>query len=488
MAILLARQKVFFPIIFFLVLITLFASFFPVELNSILLRIQNFIFDYFSWSYVSFTAFFLFFLIYLSVSKYGNMILGDTDSKPEFSFFTWLSMLFSAGMGIGLMYFGVAEPIIHLSSPISDGQPQKALLYTLFHWSLHPWAIYAVLALVISFLSYRLNLPLSLKSILYPVFKNKIHGYLGVLIDVIIVLAIFFGLIITFALGSAQLNSGLVYLGILNKADLNMQFSLMLIISLIASVSSLTGVHSGVKKLSKLNFLLSCIFLCIFIGLIGKTIILVFIENIGNYLNNLLRLSFNTFSYEKEHTEWFKNWTVFYWAWWVSWAPFVALFIARISKGRTIREFVYGVLFVPSLLAILWFTVFGNTAIDINADNHGVLIIFSKSPDVLLFKFFEFFPFSAWLGGLATFIIFLFFITSVDSGILVLNRLTFSQNDKISWLQSIFWVCIFVLITYTLLATGGIAAIQSLVMVIALPLLFFMLLSCFIFLWVLRNN
>lgn len=479
----LKKQKAFVSIVFFLSIITIFASYAPNELNSVLLKIKDVIFDYFAWSYVLFTSFFLFMLLYLVFSKYGAIVLGDATSKPEFSFLTWLSMLFSAGMGIGLMYFGVAEPIIHFSSPISDGKAENALLHTIFHWALHPWAIYGVLALIISFFSYKQNLPLSLKSILFPIFKNRIHGNLGVFVDIMTILAIVFGLITTFALGSSQLNSGLVYLGIIDSANLSTQFSIILTISIIACISSFTGINSGVRKLSNLNFFLALFLLGVFIYFSGKVVFLFLVENFGYYINNLLKLSFSTFAYDGQHTEWFKNWTLFYWAWWVSWAPFVALFIARISKGRTIREFILGVLIAPSLLALLWFTVFGNTAISIDGTNNGILSTLSKNPDILLFKFFEFFPLSTPITVLSVIIIFLFFITSIDSGILVLNRLTFGQSDKVSYIQSLFWVSIFVFLTMVLLMTGGINAIQSLVIIIALPLLFFMFFSCLIFLF-----
>lgn len=484
----LKKQKVFVSIVFFLGVITIFASYAPNELNSILLKIKNFIFDYFAWSYVLFTSFFLFMLLYLVFSKYGTIVLGDSTSKPEFSFLTWLSMLFSAGMGIGLMYFGVAEPIMHFSSPISNGKAENALLHTLFHWALHPWAIYGVLALIISFFSYKQNLPLSLKSILFPIFKNRINGALGVFVDIITILAIVFGLITTFALGSSQLNSGLLYLGILDSANLSTQFSIILTVSIIACISSFTGINSGVRKLSNLNFFLALFLLAVFIYFSGKIVFLFLLENFGYYLNNLFKLSFSTFAYDGQHAEWFKSWTLFYWAWWVSWAPFVALFIARISKGRTIREFILGVLIAPSLLALLWFTVFGNTAISIDVMNNGVLSAFSKSPDILLFKFFEFFPLSTPITVVSMMIIFLFFITSIDSGILVLNHLTFGQSDRVSYIQSLFWVSVFVFLTTVLLMTGGINAIQNLVIIIALPLLFFMFFSCLLFLFTLIKN
>lgn len=481
----LEKQKIFIIIVFLLGVITIFASYAPNELNLILTQIKDFIFDYFAWSYILFTSFFLFMLLYLVFSKYGTIVLGEPTSKPEFSFLTWLSMLFSAGMGIGLMYFGVAEPIIHFSSPISGGKAENALLHTIFHWALHPWAIYGVLALIISFFSYKQNLPLSLKSILFPIFRNRIYGNLGICVDIITILAIVFGLITTFALGASQLNSGLVYLGVIDSIGLGSQFSIIFIISIIACISSFTGINSGVRKLSNLNFFLALFLLSFFIYYSGKTVFLFLLENFGYYLTNLVKLSFSTFVYDGKYTEWFKNWTLFYWAWWISWAPFVALFIARISKGRTIREFIFGVLVAPSLLALIWFTVFGNTAISIDGINNGILSTFNKNPDILLFKFFEFFPLSTPITILSVVIIFLFFITSIDSGILVLNRLTFGQSDKISYFQSLFWISIFVLLTTILLMTGGINAIQNLVIIIALPLLFYIFFSCLVLLFTL---
>lgn len=476
------KKKTFFVTGLILGCVIICALLFPTHTNIELIRLKNIIFDYFSWIYVLFTAFFLFFLLCLSFSKYGDLVLGSSEVKPEFSFFTWLAMLFSTGMGVGFMYFGVSEPILHLSSPVSDGEPKKALLYTIFHWALHPWAIYGSLALILAYCSHKLNLPLSLRSILFPLLGNKIHGRVGRLVDIITVLAIVFGIITTFGLGAMQLNGGLKHLGLVNSISLDIQISCIIFVCFLGCASAISGVRSGMRFLSNLNLMVVFILLMFFMFL-GDTKLLIslILDNLGNYLNNILNLSFNTFSYEKESITWFKDWTVFYWAWWVSWAPFVSLFIARISKGRTLREFVFGVLVAPSLLSILWFTIFGNSAIEIDIKYGGVLTKLSENPEILLFQFFEYYPYPFVISCIAIAVIMLFFITSVDSGILVLSNLLFFTQKRVSYSQGVFWMLVFISITSSLLYSGGISAIQVMTIIMALPLLMYIMLACVLF-------
>jgi len=472
--------------LFFVVLLVAMILIAPEQMQTLLNDAKSGIFANFSWFYVLAFSVFLGFLVILSVSSLGNIKLGNDEEEPEFGFLSWLAMLFAAGMGVGLMFFGVAEPLTHYLSDITTGtaehKQQEALLHTLFHWGIHAWAVYGTIALALAYFGFRYKLPLALRSCFYPLLKERINGKLGDLIDIMALLATLFGIITTLGFGASQLGAGLHQLGWISENSFSLQMVVIVVVMSLAIFSAISGVGKGVKFLSELNLTLAFCLL-IFVLVAGPTLYLLsaFSDNIGTYLSNLVQLSFKTYVYEQEHTGWFSGWTILYWAWWCSWAPFVGLFIARISKGRTIREFIFGVLVIPSLFGVLWFTVFGNTAIWLNdGEAAGTLGQMISSPETLLFKFLDYLPLSSVTGLVSLVVISLFFITSADSGIYVLNNIA-SRDKSLAaprW-QAVMWGVLMSVVSIVLMQSGGLANLQAMTLLVALPFAMLMLLMCF---------
>ena len=485
------KQTSFNPLVigatlFFVVLLIAMILIAPEQTQTLLNTAKSGIFANFSWFYVLAFSVFLGFLVILSVSSLGNIKLGNDEEEPEFGFLSWLAMLFAAGMGVGLMFFGVAEPLTHYLSDITTGsaehKQQEALLHTLFHWGIHAWSVYGMIALALAYFGFRYKLPLALRSCFYPLLKERINGKLGDLIDIMALLATLFGIITTLGFGASQLGAGLHQLGWISENSFSLQIVVIAVVMSLATFSAISGVGKGVKILSELNLTLAFCLL-IFVLVAGPTLYLLsaFSDNIGTYLSNLVQLSFKTYVYEQEHTGWFSGWTILYWAWWCSWAPFVGLFIARISKGRTIREFIFGVLVIPSMFGILWFTVFGNTAIWLNdGEAAGTLGQMISSPETLLFKFLDYLPLSGVTGLVSLVVISLFFITSADSGIYVLNNIA-SRDKSLAaprW-QAVMWGVLMSVVAIVLMQSGGLANLQAMTLLVALPFAMLMLLMCF---------
>jgi len=485
------KQTSFNPLVigatlFFVVLLVAMILIAPEQTQTLLNAAKSGIFANFSWFYVLAFSVFLGFLVILSVSSLGNIKLGNDEEEPEFGFLSWLAMLFAAGMGVGLMFFGVAEPLTHYLSDITTGsaehKQQEALLHTLFHWGIHAWAVYGTIALALAYFGFRYKLPLALRSCFYPLLKERINGKLGDLIDIMALLATLFGVITTLGFGASQLGAGLHQLGWISENSFSLQVVVIAVVMSLAIFSAISGVGKGVKILSELNLTLAFCLL-IFVLVAGPTLYLLsaFSDNIGTYLSNLVQLSFKTYVYEQEHTGWFSGWTILYWAWWCSWAPFVGLFIARISRGRTIREFIFGVLVIPSMFGILWFTVFGNTAIWLNdGEAAGTLGQMISSPETLLFKFLDYLPLSGVTGLVSLVVISLFFITSADSGIYVLNNIA-SRDKSLAaprW-QAVMWGVLMSVVAIVLMQSGGLANLQAMTLLVALPFAILMLLMCF---------
>ena len=485
------KQTSFNPLVigatlFFVVLLVAMILIVPEQTQTLLNAAKSGIFANFSWFYVLAFSVFLGFLVILSVSNLGNIKLGNDEEEPEFGFLSWLAMLFAAGMGVGLMFFGVAEPLTHYLSDITTGsaehKQQEALLHTLFHWGIHAWAVYGTIALALAYFGFRYKLPLALRSCFYPLLKERINGKLGDLIDIMALLATLFGIITTLGFGASQLGAGLHQLGWISENSFSLQIVVIAVVMSLATFSAISGVGKGVKILSELNLTLAFCLL-IFVLVAGPTLYLLsaFSDNIGTYLSNLVQLSFKTYVYEQEHTGWFSGWTILYWAWWCSWAPFVGLFIARISKGRTIREFIFGVLVIPSMFGILWFTVFGNTAIWLNdGEAAGTLGQMISSPETLLFKFLDYLPLSGVTGLVSLVVISLFFITSADSGIYVLNNIASRDKSLVAprW-QAVMWGVLMSVVAIVLMQSGGLANLQAMTLLVALPFAMLMLLMCF---------
>ncbi|MFV0377184.1 MAG: BCCT family transporter, partial [Mangrovibacterium sp.] len=477
-------RSVALPGLIVILLVSLYCGLFPSYANESFSTLKAYFFNNLSWVYVLMVTLFVLFLIVIALSKLGNIRLGADNSRPKYSFFSWIAMLFAAGMGIGLMYFGVAETMSHYANPAIEDTLQRAKeaqLYTFFHWGIHAWAIYAVVGLVLAYFTYRYKLPLAIRSGLYPLLKDRIYGPIGNIVDTFALCSTFFGIATTLGFGVVQLNAGLKSIGLVPEISFTFQSVIVVIVMSIAIISAYTGVDKGVKRLSELNLSLAFILMA-FILIAGPTIYILstFSEGIGYYISNLTNLTFNTFAYETGAQEWFSGWTIMYWAWWISWSPFVGLFIARISKGRTIREFIVAVLLIPSLFNFLWMTVFGSSSVWIDkfvAD--GLLSQLANIPDILLFRFFEYFPFTGLLNIISIVMISIFFVTSADSGILVMNSIASGDKRNSPKWQNIFWGVLLIILSLTLLRAGGLASLQTMTLISALPFGVSMLLLCF---------
>ena len=476
------NRPVFYLSSLSILVLVLFALIAPQTADVFFTDLQSTIIENGSWFYVVSVGIILLAVLYVGFSSFGEIRLGPDHCKPDYSLPSWLSMLFAAGMGIGLMFFGVAEPVMHFLSPPTatpgtTDAVREAMKMTFFHWGLHAWAIYAVVGLILAYFSFRLNLPLTLRSALYPMIGDRIYGWAGHTVDILAVVSTVFGIATSLGLGAAQINSGLNYLFDLEES-VPVQIYLMIGIIAFAIVSVATGLDKGIRRLSELNMILA-IALLLFILILGPTVFLLaaYVQNTGAYLSDIVRNTFNLFAYDK--TDWIGGWTIFYWGWWLAWAPFVGLFIARISRGRTIREFVIGVLVIPTAFTLFWMTVFGNSAIDLiytqGVDKLGDMV--STNAPVALFVFLENFPFQQFLSGIATLMVVVFFVTSCDSGAMVVDMLcSHGRNDTPVW-QRIYWAVGVGLVSAILLTAGGLNALQTMTIATALPFAIILLLS-----------
>lgn len=468
------NKSVFITSSALIVCLLIFAAAMPNAADTLFKTIQTNIVSNGSWFYVLVVAIVLLFVVYLGVSRYGEIKLGPDHALPEFSFITWLSMLFAAGMGIGLMFFGVSEPLMHfIAPPTADAQSieaaREAMKTTFFHWGVHAWAIYAVVALILGYFAYRQNLPLTLRSALYPLIGDRIYGWPGHVVDIFAVTSTVFGVSTSLGLGASQVNAGLNYLFGLPSSTF-VQICIMAGVVGLAVISVSTGLEKGVRRLSETNMVLAVLLLVIVLVL-GPTVFLLqaYMQNTGAYLSDIVRNTFNLFAYEK--TDWIGGWTIFYWGWWLAWAPFVGLFIARISYGRTIREFVVGVLLIPSAFTLFWMTVFGNSAIDqvLVHGNEILATMVNEDTAVALFVFLEHFPFSSTLNFIAVIMVIVFFVTSCDSGAMVVDMLcSHGRNDTPLW-QRIYWAIGVGVVSAVLLYAGGLGALQTMTIAAALP-------------------
>ena len=474
--------KVFGSASAIIIALLLYTAALPKEAQNLFTLIQASIIENGSWFYVLTVAFIFFFVIFLAVSRYGDIRLGPDHSTPDYSLVSWLSMLFAAGMGIGLMFFGVAEPLMHyLSPPTAEtgtiAAVQEAMKMTFFHWGLHAWAIYAIVALVLAYFSYRHHLPLTLRSALYPLIGDRIYQWPGHLVDVFAVVSTVFGVATSLGLGASQVNAGFNYLFDIDVSTTN-QIIIMCVITGFAVISVATGLDKGIKILSETNMILAIILLLL-IFILGPTVFLLqaYLQNIGDYLADIVRNTFNLFAYKK--TDWIGGWTIFYWGWWLAWAPFVGLFIARISRGRTIREFIIGVMFIPTVFTLFWMTIFGNSAIDLvyNQGIVGLGEMVSKDSSVALFVFLENFPLASVLSFFSVLMIVIFFVTSCDSGAMVVDMLcSHGKNNTPLW-QRIYWAVGIGIVAAILLLAGGLNALQTMTIASALPFTLVLLLA-----------
>lgn len=454
----------------------------PNSFDLITQQLNRWVTDSFSWFYVLSVAIFLILLIYIAISDMGKIKLGPDHSLPSYSNASWFAMLFTAGMGIGLMFFGVAEPVMHYVSPPA-GEPetisaaQQAMRVTFFHWGLHAWAIYTIVGLALAYFAYRHQLPLKIRSALYPLIGKKIHGPIGDAVDTFATIGTVFGVATTLGFGVTQINSGLNYLiGIEQSAQT--QVILIIAVSAMASLSIFLGLDKGIKRLSELNLVLA-LALLLFVFFAGPSIYLLqtTIQNAGQYISSLFSMTFNLYAYQPNG--WIGGWTIMYWAWWISWSPFVGMFIARVSEGRSIREFIVGVLLIPSGFTLIWMGFMGNAALHsiLHEANAGLVAAVQRDSSVALFEFLHGLPFSGVMSLLATLLVMLFFVTSADSGALVTDYLTSKSENSPVW-QRLFWTVLMALLAIVLLLAGGLGALQSATMLSALPFTLIMLLIC----------
>jgi len=456
--------------------------------------VLGFVSTYFGWLYVLAVAFFIAFALWLLFSRHARIRLGDDDERPEFGTFTWFSMLFSAGMGIGLVFYGVAEPISHYTTPpLGEGGTAKAatdaLPLTFFHWGIHAWAIYVLMALSIAYFSFRRKLPLALRSCFYPLLGERIHGTPGHVIDIIAVFGTLFGLATSLGLGAMQVSAGIERLTLDEPAsqslfwqsnDTNGQLILIAIITFAATISLVTGVKKGIRRLSELNLMLAGL-LMLFVFLVGPTLFIVnaFMENVGNYLTVVATRTFRIGAFTDDKMV---GTTLFYWGWWIAWSPFVGMFVARISRGRTIREFILGVLLVPTFVTFVWMTVFGDTALYLERVA-GVDVSGAVSADVstAIYVVLEQLPLAAITSFLAAAVVAVFFVTSSDSASFVVDMLTSGGHPDPPIWQRVFWAVSEGACAGALLYAGGeqaLKALQSAVVSIGLPFCVVILLMC----------
>ncbi len=464
-----------------------FCGMFPQRADLFFSGAQSWVVSHFDWFYTSAVTVFLVFLLLVASSRFGNIKLGPDDAEPEFNFLSWTAMLFAAGMGIGLMYFGVGEPLQHFLKPPTQigGTPaaaKEALQVTFFHWGFHAWAVYGTMGLVLAYFGFRYNLPLTLRSGLYPLLKERINGPIGHCVDAFALVGTIAGIATTLGYGALQLAAGLNKVGGWDTSTNAFRIGIIVVVVLLAGISAVSGLDKGVRRLSEFNLSLSFILLG-FVIIAGPTVYLfqALSENIGGYLSNLVNMSLRTFVYEPTRDEgWFGGWTILYWAWWISWSPFVGMFIARISRGRTIRQFIIGVLLVPTAFNLLWMTAFGNGAIWIDTNvAQGALAQTVGNVDALLFRFFDFLPLTTTVSWLAILLIGVFFVTSADSGAFVVDAIASRGNPRSPVWQRLFWAAVLGVTATVLLLAGGLGALQAMTLVAALPVALIMLALCY---------
>lgn len=439
--------------------------------------------EHLGWLFRGSVTIFLVFVVGLMLSRYGHIRLGADDARPEFRHGTWLAMLFSAGMGIGLMFFSVAEPMMHFSHPPealanTDEAARAALGITMYHWGLHAWGVYALMGLSLSYFTYRKGLPLAVRSIFYPLFGDRIWSRWGDAIDLLAVLGTVFGLATSLGLGSKQINAGLEHL-FGTPDNVSSQIVIITLVTFAATISLVTGLKRGIRRLSELNLILAAILLLV-VFIWGPTwhIVSRVPADVWVYARNI-GTSFTVGGHVGSDA-WQADWSVFYWAWWIAWAPFVGTFVARISKGRTIREFVLGVLLVPTLLTMVWLLVFGETAMYLERTAEaGIVKAVEANSAVAIYQVLEQLPLASILSGLAVVAVIVFFVTSSDSGSLVVDMLTSGGHPDPALWQRLFWATTEGTVAIVLLWVGGLEALQSAAIATGLPFCLVLLLACY---------
>ncbi|ELB2171680.1 BCCT family transporter [Vibrio parahaemolyticus] len=439
------------------------------------------------WFFLASGNVFVIVCLVLIVTPLGRVRIGGTEATPDYSYAGWLAMLFAAGMGIGLVFFGVSEPMSHFSSALggvniengvrtdwaplggavgdTDAASALGMAATIYHWALHPWSIYALLALGLAIFSFNKGLPLTMRSIFYPLFGERVWGWVGHIIDILAVVATVFGLATSLGYGASQAATGLNFLFGVPMTDTT-QVVLIVVITALALISVVAGLDSGVKRLSEINMILAAILL-FFVIIVGPTMAILtgFFDNIASYITNIPALSM---PFEREDVNYSQGWTAFYWAWWISWSPFVGMFIARVSRGRSVREFIICVILIPSTVCVLWMTAFGGTAIS-QYVNDGYEAVFNAELPLKLFAMLDVMPFAEITSIVGIILVVVFFITSSDSGSLVIDTIAAGGKVDAPTPQRVFWCTFEGLVAIALMLGGGLAAAQAMAVTTGLP-------------------
>lgn len=472
------HPAVYWPALAVIAVVAGLAIAFPAAAERAVGAIQENVVGAFGWYYVLLVAACVVFALWVGLGRWGDIVLGDDDAEPEFGVGPWFSMLFAAGMGIGLVFWGVAEPLTHFASPKPGvvGSPERlaeqAMAQTYLHWGVHAWAIYVVVGLALAYAIHRRGRPVSIRWALEPLLGDRVRGRLGDAVDVTAVVGTVFGVATSLGLGVLQISAGLDHVGVLTPST-GVQVALIAVITLAATASVVSGLDRGLKWLSNANVTMAGVLL-VAVLVLGPTLFLLreFVQSIGVYLANVLPLSFNVSAYAGAAGEaWQAAWTTFYWGWWISWAPFVGVFIARISRGRTVREFVGGVLLVPTLITFLWFSVLGGSALHRELSGGGGMVPADGEvvPEDALFDLLGDLPLGAVLSFLAIVLVALFFITSADSGSLVVAMLSSGGDPAPRVGVRVTWALLSGVLAIALLVAGGLVALQTAAILIALP-------------------
>lgn len=471
-------SNVFYITIGLIIVVVGYGAFANESFEAVTATAKNFVASSFGWYYMVLLSFMVFMSIFFILSPYGSIRLGKDTDRPQFSTPTWIAMLFSAGMGIGLVFYGAAEPLSHFAVspateiPNTNAAFKESLRESFFHWGFHVWAMYGVVALSLAYFQFRKGEPGLISATLKPIFGKKMEGPWGILVDVLAVFATAFGVATSLGFGAVQINAGLNYLfGI--PVGIKSQFGIIGVVTILFIISAWSGLSKGIKYLSNTNLVLALALLA-FVVVLGPTLLIfnMFTDSFGGYLGNFIKMSLRTAPLNSGNRDWLDAWTIFYWAWWISWAPFVSMFIARVSKGRTIREFMIGVLVAPTVLGAFWFTAFGTTAIEVQKS--GVDLA-SASLELTIFQMFDTMPMSWIISVFAILLIASFFITSADSATFVLGMQ--STNGSLTPPNSVklIWGVIQSTIALILLSVNGLSALQNTIIIAALPFSFIML-------------
>ncbi|CAM4097750.1 glycine betaine uptake BCCT transporter [Lederbergia lenta] len=466
-------SKVFWISAAILVVAVIFGVVAPEYFETITSNVESFVTSSFGWYYLILVTIIVIFCLFLIFSPVGTIKLGKPEEKPEYSKVSWFAMLFSAGMGIGLVFWGAAEPISHFAinpptaDPGTDQAIKESLRFTFFHWGIHAWAIYALVGLCLAYFNFRKDKPGLISATLSPILGKYANSRLATIIDVIAVTATVVGVATTLGFGAAQINGGLTYLfGIPN--NFVSQLIIIVIVTILFVTSAWSGLSKGIKYLSNTNMILAALLLLL-IFIVGPSLFILnmFTDTVGAYVQNIIGMSFRIAPLDLQHREWINGWTIFYWAWWISWSPFVGIFIARVSRGRTIREFLIGVLLLPVVVSFIWFAAFGSTAIDIQQS--GLIDLTKFSTEEVLFAIFNELPFSTLLSYIAIFLIAIFFITSADSATFVLGMQTTYGSLAPPNKVKLTWGAILAAMAAILLYSGGLQALQNALIIAAFP-------------------